>query len=73
MRLKNGECNLKRVYNDYTRSVRRDSGAALRNNDIRVVNQAKSDPKGLFMMYRTRAMKRKGDLKTGTGKRIIYR
>ncbi len=66
-KIKNGETHLRGRYVELARSVKKNIRLAKRNYEIMVANEAKSDPRGFFKMYRTKTRDRIGLLKTNTG------
>ncbi len=69
-KIEHGETHLGGRYVELARSVKKNTRLAKRNYEIRVANEAKSDPKGFFKLYRTKTRDRIGPLKTSTGELV---
>ncbi len=69
-KIKNGETHLRGRYVELARSVKKNTRLAKRNYEIRVANEAKSDPKGFLKLYRTKTRDKIGPLKTNTGELV---
>ncbi len=68
--IKNGETHLRGRYVELARSAKKNIRLAKRNYEIKIANEAKSDPKGIFKLYRTKTRDRIGPLKTNTGELV---
>ncbi len=69
-KMKNGETHFRGRYFELVRSVKKNSRLAKLNYEIRVANEAKSNPKDFFKLYRTKTRDRFVPLITNTGELV---
>ncbi len=69
-KIKNGVTHFWSRYVELARSVKKNTRLAKIYYEIKIANEAKSDPKGFFKLYRTKTRNRIRLLKTNTGELV---
>ena len=69
-RIKRGEVQVVRQYNDLDRKVKKDIRTAKRNYELRIARDAQKDPKGFYQLYKAKTKEKIGSLKGMDGSLI---